>query len=125
MLDTEKLAHTVAQAALDKKGQDVVILDVRGMSSYADFLVLVSGTSDRHVEAIAQGAMGELKNEHQRPAQSAEGLRGGQWALVDFGDVILHVFHQFARSVYALEELWNEAPQICVNEEDSRSHLSA
>jgi len=111
-VETEKLAELVAQAALDKKALDVVVIDVRGRSSYTDLLVLASGTSDRHVEAIAQGAVGELKKEHEHPALGVEGLREGQWALVDFGDVILHVFHQFTRDVYALEELWADAPRI-------------
>ena len=111
-METEKLAELVAQAALDKKALDVVVIDVRGRSSYTDLLVLASGTSDRHVEAIAQGAVGELKKEHGHPALGVEGLREGQWALVDFGDVILHVFHQFTRDVYSLEELWADAPRI-------------
>ena len=123
-MEADKLAHIVAQAALDKKGQDVLVLDVRGLSSYADFLVLASGTSDRHVEAIAQGAIGELKNNHKLPNKSAEGMRSGQWALVDFGDVILHVFHQFTRDVYALEELWQDAPREFITDEE-RPHPRA
>lgn len=123
-METDKLAGIVAQAALDKKGQDVLVLDVRGLSSYADFLVLVSGTSDRHVEAIAQGAIGELKNNHGLLNESAEGMRSGQWALVDFGDVILHVFHQFTRDVYALEDLWSEAPRETITDEE-RPHQTA
>ena len=123
-MEADKLAGIVAQAALDKKGQDALVLDVRGLSSYADFLVLVSGTSDRHVEAIAQGAIGELKNNHDLMNKSAEGMRSGQWALVDFGDVILHVFHQFTRDVYALEDLWSEAPRETVTDEE-RPHQMA
>ena len=115
-MDTDKLAQLVAQAALDKKALDLVVIDVRGRSSYTDILVLASGTSDRHVEAIAQGAAGELKKEHDHPALGSEGLREGQWALVDFGDVILHVFHQFTRDVYCLEELWDDAPRIQVED---------
>ena len=123
-MEADKLANIVAQAALDKKGQDVLVLDVRGLSSYADFLVLASGTSDRHVEAIAQGAIAELKSNHGMLNKSAEGLRSGQWALVDFGDVIFHVFHQFTRDVYALEDLWDEAPREVISEEE-RSHQTA
>ena len=112
ILETETLAQLVANAALDKKALDLVVIDVRGLSSYTDVLILASGTSDRHVEAIAQGAVTELKREHEHPPIGVEGLREGQWALVDFGDVILHVFHQFARDVYSLEELWSEAPRL-------------
>ena len=123
-MEADKLAHIVAQAALDKKGQDVLVLDVRGLSSYADFLVLASGTSDRHVEAIAQGAIAELKTNHKLMNKSAEGMRSGQWALVDFGDVILHVFHQFTRDVYALEDLWQDAPREFITDEE-RPHARA
>ena len=123
-MEADQLAQIVAQAALDKKGQDVVVLDVRGLSSYADYLVLASGTSDRHVEAIAQGAIGELKSNHDMLNKSAEGLRSGQWALVDFGDVIFHVFHQFTRDVYALEDLWEDAPRETITD-DERPHQTA
>ncbi|MEZ4270544.1 MAG: ribosome silencing factor [Myxococcota bacterium] len=74
-------------------------------------LVLASGTSDRHVQSIAEGCAESLKNQGVRTL-SSEGLREGQWALVDFGDVVLHVFHQFTRDVYDLETLWQQAKRL-------------
>ncbi len=124
-MDTDKLAQLVANAALDKKALNLVVIDVRGRSSYTDVLVLASGTSDRHVEAIAQGAVTELKREHEHFALGVEGLREGQWALVDFGDVILHVFHQFTRDVYCLEELWADAPRIEIEEQPALEQTTA
>ena len=90
---------------------NVIVIDVRGRSSYTDFLVIASGTSDRHVEAVATGVATTLKKDHENPAASMEGLREGRWALVDFGDAVLHTFHQYTRELYDLEELWKDAPQ--------------
>ena len=105
------LAQAVVDAALDTKALDPVIIDVRGHSSYTDFLVIVSGPSDRHVQSVAAGAVETLKKTEQATVHGIEGLREGRWALVDFGDVVLHVFHQFARDLYELEDLWNHVPQ--------------
>ena len=110
--DSEQLAHLIADSALERKALNVMVIDVRGRSSYADFLVIASGTSDRHVQAIAEFVSTHLKKEHRVKTRGAEGLREGQWALVDFGDVVLHVFHQFTREIYSLEELWDDAPRI-------------
>lgn len=100
----------MAECALDRKAQDVVILDLRKKSSYADFLVVASGTSDRHVQSVAEFVEEDLgkRGEH---VLGTEGLREGQWALVDFGPVVLHVFHQYTREVYDLESLWADVPQ--------------
>lgn len=98
--------------AHDGKAQDVVAIDVRGRSSYTDFLVIASGTSDRHVESVAERVIQTLRTDHDVRAFGVEGLRDGQWALADFGDVVLHVFHPFTRQVYALEALWRDAPRV-------------
>lgn len=89
-----------------------MVLDIRSSSSYADFLVIASGTSDRHVQSVAELVSMTLKKDLGAIPIGVEGLREGQWALIDFGDVILHVFHQFTREVYALEELWSDAPRL-------------
>ncbi len=102
--------------ALERKGLDVVIIDLRARSSYADFLVLASGTSDRHVQAVAAHVDEELGRRGVRSIGS-EGLREGQWALVDLGAVVVHVFHEYTRSVYDLEAMWREAPQTAVLDE--------
>lgn len=116
----EVLAKTVADCALDRKGLDVVIIDLRGCSGYADFLVIASGTSDRHVQAIAENADEELAKLGVH-AIGREGLRQGQWALIDFGSVVLHVFHQYTRGVYAIEELQKEAPRHYLDAENDSS----
>jgi ribosome-associated protein len=110
-LNTEALARAIADAVIDHKGLDVLILDLRDESSYADFLILVSGTSDRHVQALADSAMAEAENLGARLVGS-EGLREGQWALVDFGSVVVHVFHQYSREVYDLEGMLHQAPRL-------------
>ena len=115
-MDSEALARYVADQATERKAVNVVILDVSAMASYTDFLVLASGTSDRHVQSIAEGCAESLKKNQGVRTLSSEGLREGQWALVDFGDVVLHVFHQFTRDVYDLETLWQQAKRLETND---------
>jgi ribosome-associated protein len=98
----------------------VNIIDVRGRSSYTDFLVIASGTSDRHVQSVAELVREGLREEGQRPLGS-EGLREGQWALLDFGSVVVHVFHPITRQLYDLEELWQDAPRMAIDEKATAS----
>ena len=109
--DGLKTATAAAKAALDKKGENVVVLDLRGVSGYADFLVIASGTSDRHLETVAEGVEKSLKEAGHR-AIGSEGHRGGRWVLLDFGDVVVHVFHNEERAHYDLEGLWADAPLV-------------
>ena len=106
----EKMARLAAEAALDKKADEVRLIDLRGLGSYADFLVVCSGSSDRQLGAIGDGVEKALKDAGQRPVGS-EGQGGGRWLLLDFGDVVIHVFHQEERGHYDLEGLWADAPQ--------------
>ncbi|HKA90156.1 MAG TPA: ribosome silencing factor [Haliangiales bacterium] len=98
-------------AALDKKALAPVVLDVRGLASYTDFIVLLSGGSDRQVAAIADAVVESLAKERWRPL-GKEGGKGGQWTLLDFGDVIVHVFHHPVREFYDLESFWVDAPRL-------------
>jgi ribosome-associated protein len=107
------LAIRIAQAALDKKAEDLQVFDLRGLTSYTDFLVLCSGTSDRQVQAIAEGIEVDLKTEDARVLGS-EGYNEGQWILLDYGDVIVHIFFQHVRDFYDLEGLWSDAPRLSV-----------
>ncbi len=111
---SETLAQSLARAALDLKAEDVMILDVRGRTSYADYLVLGTGTSDRHVQAVAENCEAELKRGGHTIIGS-EGVREGQWALIDAGSVIVHIFHPYTRDLYDLETLWEDAPRIRVD----------
>jgi ribosome-associated protein len=108
------MALHIAAAGLDKKALNVEIIDVRGKVDYADFVVLMSGRSDRQVNAIAQGVQRDLRTEHGVRCLGAEGLQQGHWALLDFGDVVVHVFHHDMRGYYDLEALWIDAARVTV-----------
>jgi ribosome-associated protein len=97
--------------ALDKKALEPVLLDVRALCSFCNYQLVVSGRSDRQVDAIADGIASGLKMEGLRPLGS-EGARTGQWSLLDYGDFVVHVFLHSAREHYDLEGLWNDAPRI-------------
>jgi ribosome-associated protein len=110
-----ELALAIAQAALDKKAIDVEIIDVTGKVDYADFVVVMSATSDRQANAIAKNIDSELVRRGSR-ANSIEGLPQGAWVLMDYGDVIVHIFHEETRGYYDLEALWYDADRIEVVE---------
>lgn len=99
------------ELALDKKALEPVLLDVRGLCTYCNYQLVVSGRSDRQVDAISEGIAVGLKAEGVRPL-STEGKRSGHWALLDFGDFVVHVFHHPSREHYDLEGLWHEAPHV-------------
>jgi ribosome-associated protein len=108
---SREAALNAVAAALDKKALEPVVLDVRGLASYTDFIVLLSGRSDRQVAAIADAVVESLAKERKRPI-GKEGTKGGQWTLLDFGDVIVHVFHHPVRDFYDLESFWVDAPRV-------------
>ncbi|WP_272424118.1 ribosome silencing factor [Polyangium jinanense] len=110
-----ELAVAVATAGLDKKALGVEILDVRGRVDYADFLVLMTGRSDRHVGSIAQGIEEELGKKKIAPI-SVEGMSAATWVLLDYGDVVVHVFQEDARQLYDIEGLWMDASRVAVPE---------
>ncbi|MFO7260033.1 MAG: ribosome silencing factor [bacterium] len=98
-----------AEAAIDRKAREPVILDLRRLSDATDYFLIVHGTSDLHVKAIAEHIIEELDREGVRP-DHVEGLRGGRWVLIDYIDFVIHVFHPAAREFYQLERLWGDAP---------------
>ena len=105
------LAKAAIAAALDKKAIEPVLIDVSGRASYADFIALVSGKSDRQVDAIAEGVCEALAASGRRPL-GREGVRNGRWVLIDFGDVVVHVFYHPLREVFDIESLWIDAPRV-------------
>jgi ribosome-associated protein len=109
------VALLAAQAGLDKKASGVEIVDVSGKVDYADYLVLMTGQSDRHVAAIAQ-AVDDFVSKHGHDAISVEGLPKANWVLIDFVDVVVHVFLEEARSLYDLDGLWMDARRVPVPE---------
>jgi ribosome-associated protein len=108
-------AVVVARAGLARKARDVVLLDVRKLASYAEYFVIMSADSDRQLAAIADQIEDDLA-EAGRNTFGKEGVRGGRWVLVDFGDIVAHVFHGDVRAFYDLEGLWSDAPRYEVKE---------
>lgn len=106
-------ALQVARAGLDKKAEDVLVLDVRGLTSYADYFVLMTAESDRQAGAIADHVDETLKASGATPV-GVEGYESGRWILVDYGDVVAHVLSREARAFYDLEGLWADAPRVKV-----------
>ena len=104
-------ALLLCQYALEKKAYDLVLLEVRDVTSIADYFIICSGRSDRQVQSIARGLDENLGNMGVSPL-SIEGLTRGQWVLLDFSDVIVHVFYQLVREFYDLEGLWAHAPRV-------------
>ena len=109
--EVRALAITAIDAALDKKALAPVLIDVSGMSSYTDFIGIVSGRSDRQVDAIAENIRQVMK-QNGRMTLGQEGTGNGRWTLLDFGSVVVHVFYHPVREFYDLESLWIEAPRV-------------
>lgn len=104
-------ALLAAQAGLDRKAEDVRVLDVRGLSSYADYIVLMTGDSERQVTACADAVDAELAKAGYTVI-GTEGLKSGAWALIDTGDIVVHVFHKDVRGYYDLDGLWRDADLV-------------
>ncbi len=109
----ESLAFNLAEVAADRKAEDVEIIDVRGKVDYADFLVLASGRSDRHLAALARHLEAAGQELGSR-VLSQEGLRLASWILMDFGDVLVHLFREDVRHYYDFGALWVDAPRKAV-----------
>jgi len=112
----QEIAKTCAQVALDTKAEDVVILDVRGLSSFTDYFVIMSGRSTRHVQGLAEAIEAELRSKRVKTSK-AEGLQEAMWVLLDFDDVVVHIFYHEQRGFYDLEGLWHDAPRIRLEDE--------
>ena len=110
--NTEDLARIAAEAAAGKKAEDIVILDMRGLVDYTDFLVICTGRTPRQTKAIADEVRTVLKKDHGLAPRRVEGEKEGDWILLDAIDVVVHVFTPEAREFYRLERLWRDAPQL-------------
>jgi len=106
-----ELARRIVELAEDKKAADIVLLDLGGLTTMADYFVICSGGSERQLEAIATGIIGTLRDERTRPI-GREGTSASHWILIDFGSVIVHVFTPPERDYYGLEKHWAEARTI-------------
>jgi len=106
-----RIAQLAAAAGLDKKAEDIQIIDVVGKVDYADYIVLMTGASDRNVAAIARGVETDLAKESIH-ALALEGLPLARWVLIDFVEVVVHVFQSEWRQIYDLDGLWMDAPRL-------------
>jgi ribosome-associated protein len=111
-LDSLPLARLCRDLALDKKAIDPVILDLREVSTLADYFLICSAQSDPQLKAIAVSMEKTIKDEHDRRPYAVDGSAASQWIVVDYGDVMVHIFHESKRPHYALEELWGDAPKV-------------
>lgn len=110
-MNAEKNVLKAVDLALEKKAYDLQLLNVKELSSLTDFLLIATGRSDRQVQAIAESIRLGLKEQGVLPLAS-EGIDEGRWALLDYGDFMVHVFQPAVRTFYDLEGLWSEAPQV-------------
>jgi ribosome-associated protein len=108
----EQIAQTIAEYALDRKALDIVQLDLRGIISYADYFVICTGRTDRQTKAIHDAIHAGMKSEHGILPRRVEGLSEARWILMDYLDVVVHVFTPDTRGYYRLEQLWGEAPVL-------------
>lgn len=111
-LDTVEFARALALAANETQASGITVIDLRGLVAYTDGFVLCSGRNRRHVQAIAEAVRQTAKNDFKLYPQGTEGAERGQWVLVDFGDIVVHVFDAAMRGFYDLDGLWADAPRI-------------
>ena len=117
--DLDSGLDVYVRAALEKKAESLVVLDVRGLTSIADAFIICSGRSNRQVSAVADHIERFLKKEGIRPL-SVEGRKEGHWVLMDYGHVLIHVFYQETRAFYDLEGLWADAK--CITTQSQKDH---
>jgi len=111
-MDSKKLALLCRELADNKKAEDLLVLDVRKLSSVTDFFVLASGSSQPHVRAIVDSITDGLRNDHELRPRVVDGSPTGGWVVLDYFDVLVHVMHTEVRERYDLESLWGDAPVV-------------
>ena len=110
-MQAKRIALLAREAAEDKKAEETVVMDVGKLTSLAHYFLVAHGNSDRHVRAIAQNIMSVMEDNEQK-LWHKEGLDSGQWVLLDYGPVIIHIFYKEIREFYNLERLWGDAPKL-------------
>ena len=115
VLDTLQKLKTALKVALDKKAENPVVIDLRELTTLSDYFVVLSATSDTHARTIADEIKKKLKEKGILPL-SVEGYESANWILIDYGDVIVHIFRPEVRELYNLESLWMDAPRVEVSE---------
>ena len=122
LAEARELALAAIGAALDKKALMPVLIDVSAMASYTDFIGIVSGRSDRQVDAIAEG-INQLMKSRGRHVLGHEGSGSGRWTLLDYGEIVIHVFYHPVREFYDLESLWIDAPRVKLDVPPESAHV--
>lgn len=112
--EAKSLAKKIASIASDHKAEDIVVLSLAGLTSFTDFFMVCTGNSDRQVSAIADSIRAEIKKDGRLPL-GEEGIQEGRWALLDYGEVVVHVFYKELRDYYQLERLWHDAPRLKIS----------
>jgi len=107
----KQLRQLVYRALDDAKAQDIALLDVRKVAYFTDYMAIATGTSNRHVQSIADKVVDSLRDNGRRPV-GVEGVKQGDWVLIDFGDMVVHVMRAQTRDFYNLEKLWSEGKRI-------------
>ncbi len=108
----EQLAFLCLEAAADKKAEDPMILDLRGISTFTDYFVIVTGNSEPQIKAIASSIRETIRTTHDRSPFSDDSYPGSPWIVLDYGGVIVHIFHNRLRKLYDLESLWGDAKRL-------------
>lgn len=103
------MARLLVEAILDKKGSDIILLDLREQAIFADYFLICTGENERQLQAMAEGVAQEAKEEAKILPLGIEGEAGTGWVLIDYGDLVVHIFGPNQRSYYRLEELWTDA----------------
>ena len=111
-MDSRKLALLCRELAENKKAEEIVILDLRELSSVTDYFVIASGTSEPHLRAIVEEITDKLRDQHQLRPRAIDGTFQAAWVVLDYFDVIIHVMRQDVRERYDLETLWGDAPRV-------------
>ena len=117
-LSTRQKILLAVNAALEKKAKNIVILNIKNVTSFADYTVICSGTSDRQVQSIAASIEGSKKQAGALPL-GIEGEKGGRWVLMDYADIVVHVFYEPVREFYDIERLWSDAPKMEVADDSA------
>jgi len=111
-MDSRKLARLCRELADNKKAEDILILDMRRLSSITDYFVIATGSSEPHLRAITEEIREKLREEHRRRPLAVDGAAGASWVVLDYNDVVVHVMRTETRARYDLEGLWSDAPRV-------------
>lgn len=121
---TQTLARYAVEAILDKKGRDITVMDLRGISGVADFFVLCTGDSDLQIKAIADAVRAAIREQADERPWHTEGYEHRQWVLLDYVDLVVHIFTEERRGFYDLERLWGDAPTEAVPDDADLSDIA-